>query len=352
MQGSIRIIGVAESPPDPSQMRDNNFVYADLQARGFDVGDKDPAHTEDKVGIRTRWWSKLTSYQHALIAARNACADADKRTDGQFQRENIRYIGSGGSSSDYLFPACAADMQDKLDIPNRVCEVRDSGGLGCSAWVDALIVAASRMRLKNFRYGLVTGGECVGSSMNAPDSMSYTLWGDGGAAVVLEYDPDGDPHYGILDDVNLCDAGVDERNPNGVHKIDWTRSRKQGLHPCHAQYQYSDASMEGHGKDIQRWGKTYGAQALDEFIGDEPQLPWFIGHSSNLTLVREMGKKAGIPEDRILCCTRDRGNPSSVSVPIELAIRVEDGTIKPGDLVYLYAFGTGMVIAGAKLRWG
>ncbi|MDR7478174.1 MAG: 3-oxoacyl-[acyl-carrier-protein] synthase III C-terminal domain-containing protein, partial [Armatimonadota bacterium] len=46
------------------------------------------------------------------------------------------------------------------------------------------------------------------------------------------------------------------------------------------------------------------------------------------------------------------GNTSSASVPVALYEAVEEGRVKPGDLVVLVAFGGGLTWASCALRWG
>jgi len=46
------------------------------------------------------------------------------------------------------------------------------------------------------------------------------------------------------------------------------------------------------------------------------------------------------------------GNTSSASIPLALFEAVDDGRVKPGDLVLLSGFGAGMTWASALMRWG
>ena len=50
--------------------------------------------------------------------------------------------------------------------------------------------------------------------------------------------------------------------------------------------------------------------------------------------------------------TVDRhANTSAASIPLALAVAVDDGRIKPGDLVLMEAMGAGFTWAAAALRW-
>lgn len=342
-RGSVRMIGFGESIPPPAELVDNDHVLAILREHQVDTRGKDGADTEALVGIRTRWWSKLSSTEHALAAARAAVDDAHQR-EPAFTVEQIRLVHSGGSSPDNVFPACACELQGALGIPPEHCEARDVS-LACSSWLDELALAVSRMRDQGMRYGLVANGEAIGTRLNAPTSLSYCLWGDGGGAVVLEHDPDGDANVGVLADRAISDGQY-------AH---WTRSFKLGTHPHHQEYPYPDASMGAHGKDIHRYAiRTVSATITEllEQIGLAGEPFWFLPHNSNLGMVNEIGRRLGIGEERVLTRIRERGNTSSASIPITLAHYSSANQFAPGDLLVLAAFGGGMALNVMVYRWG
>ena len=45
------------------------------------------------------------------------------------------------------------------------------------------------------------------------------------------------------------------------------------------------------------------------------------------------------------------GNTSAASIPLALAVAVEDGRIKQGDLVMIQAMGGGFTWGAALIRW-
>ncbi|HEX6853642.1 MAG TPA: 3-oxoacyl-[acyl-carrier-protein] synthase III C-terminal domain-containing protein [Candidatus Polarisedimenticolaceae bacterium] len=342
-KGSVRFVGFGEAPPEPSEMVGNERVLEILRSRGVDTKGKSGEDTEKLVGIRTRWWSRHSSTELATIAARRAVDDAAARTGGAFAVDRLDLVHSGGSSPDNVFPACACEVQGALGVPANRAEARDVS-LACTSWLDALVLADARMRHKGFRYGLVTTGESVGSRMNAPTSLSFTLWGDAGAAVVLEHDPEGDPSFGLIADASHAD---------GEH-ADWTKSIGLGLHPSHAAWDHPDCSMLDHGRDIHKYAIREVSSAITRLIARERlngEPFWLVPHNANLGLVTRIGELAGVPEDRVLTRVRDRGNTSSASVGINLVEHARSGTFRPGDLLVLAAFGGGMAMTLAAYRW-
>lgn len=341
--GSLRIAGFGESPLVASELVANDDVLAILAERGVDIRGKNGEDTEKLVGIRTRWWSRLSSTEHAVAASRAAIADADRRSGGAFRPELIELVHSGGSSPDNLFPACACEIQGALGVPPESCEARDVS-LACASWLDALILAGSRMRAKGMRYGLVAVGESIGTRLNAPTSLSFCLWGDGGGAVVLEYDPEGDPEVGFVADKAISDGRF----------AGWTRSLKLGTHPDHAEFPHLDASMLDKGKDIHRYCIREVPKAVERLLAEHGFAgppDFLVPHNANLGMVHQIGKRLGVPEDRVLTRIAERGNTSSASIPLTLAHYAAEGVFGSGDVVVLAAFGGGMAIDLAVYRW-
>jgi len=341
--GCVRFAGLGESRVVEAELVTNDEVLAILVEHGVDTRGKNGADTEDLVGIRTRWWSRMSSTEHALEASRAAIADAAHRNGGAFDASMIELVHSGGSSPDNVFPACACEVQGALGVPPETCEARDVS-LACASWLDALLLAASRMRAKGFRYGLVAVGECVGTRLNAPTSLSYCLWGDAGGAVVLEYDPAGDPAYGLVADKAISDGQY----------ASWTRSLKLGTHPDHAAYPYPDASMLDKGRDIHRYAIREVSKAIAKLLADhgfsDPP-DYLVPHNANLGMVHQIGKRLGVPEERVLTRIAERGNTSSASIPITLAHYAGAGRFRRGDLLAITSFGGGMAIDVALYRW-
>ncbi len=341
--GCLKITGVGESPAVASELITNDEVLAILTEHGVDIRGKNGDDTEKLVGIRTRWWSRLSSTEHALAASRAAIADAESRSGGAFRAADLALVHSGGSSPDNVFPACACEIQGALEVPPENCEARDIS-LACASWLDALVLAGSRMRAKSFRWGLVTVGECIGTRLNAPTSLSHCLWGDGGGAVVLEYDPEGDPSFGILADKAISDGRF----------ASWTRSLRLGTHPDHDEFPNFDASMHDNGKDIHRYAIRVVSRAITDLLeqnGLTGAPTYLVPHNANLGMVRQIGKRVGIPAQRVLTRIAERGNTSSASIPITLAHYAAQGLFVRGDLLVLAAFGGGMAIDIVLVRW-
>jgi 3-oxoacyl-[acyl-carrier-protein] synthase III len=63
-----------------------------------------------------------------------------------------------------------------------------------------------------------------------------------------------------------------------------------------------------------------------------------------------MGKKLGMPPDRVVITVDRHANTSAASVPLALCEAWRDGRVKRGDLVLLEALGGGLTWGSALVR--
>lgn len=345
--GSSVIVGTGEAAPKPEEMVGNDEVLTRLKTAGFDIGDKTGESTEKLVGIATRWWTPVDrdSFDLALEAARNAVEDAQAH-DRDFDLSRIRVVHSGGSTPDMIHPAIACRLQFALGVPVGEVESRDIM-LACTSAIDGLALADSRLRQLALEeaqdglppkplYALVAVGETIGSQANPPVNLDYTLWGCAGGAILLKYDPQGDPAVGIQGTRTVSD---------GEHSI-FTESIGVG-HRRDYWDKAPFATMGVHGKDLHRYAIREVSRQLKKFMARQglqnlDERAAFLPHNSNLSMQLSIGKELGFLPERVFTRIKDRGNTSSASIPITLDYYRRKGCFESGDRLLIAAFGGGM----------
>ena len=81
-----------------------------------------------------------------------------------------------------------------------------------------------------------------------------------------------------------------------------------------------------------------------------PDVQWLVPHQANIRIIEAMGKKLGLPRERVVVTVDRHANTSAASVPLALDTAVRDGRIKSGDLVMLEAMGGGFTWGASLLR--
>src|SRR2546430_6255870 len=77
----------------------------------------------------------------------------------------------------------------------------------------------------------------------------------------------------------------------------------------------------------------------------------FIPHQANLRIIEAAAKRVNLPMERVFVNVDRYGNTGAASVYVALEEAIAAGRLKRGDLVLLVAFGGGLGLGGALLRW-
>jgi len=76
-----------------------------------------------------------------------------------------------------------------------------------------------------------------------------------------------------------------------------------------------------------------------------------VPHQANRRIIDSMGKRLGLPHEKVVITIERHANTSAASVPLALAEAVGDGRIRPGHLVLLEAMGGGLTWGASLVRW-
>ena len=261
-------------------------------------------------------------------AARAALADAGAGPD------DVDAIVLATSTPDQAFPATALRVQAMLGITD---------GFGfdlsaaCSGFIYALSVADSLLRSGQCRGVLVIGSEVYSRIMNWQDRGTCVLFGDGAGAVFLRRgtSPDGrgvlSTHLhaqGTLGDILYVDGSVGQPDRPG-HLVMNGREVFR-----HAVVRLSDAVNE-----------ALAANGLSQ-----SDIDWLVPHQANLRIIDAIGRKLGLPGERVVVTVDRHANTSAASVPLALDEAWRDGRIRRGELILLEALGGGLTWGSALVR--
>ena len=172
---NAKIKAVAASVPDDVEYTtDYNDLFGEEHVRKFIIS----------TGVQRRF----TSHRLGVTASDLCCATAEKiLTELNYDRNKVDALIFASSSRDYLEPVTATILQDRLGLSDD-CMCYDIP-LGCSAYVYGLHLAAMHIN-SGCRSVLLLSGS---TGEQLPDgyvpSEIPMLFGNGGSATLLEYDP-------------------------------------------------------------------------------------------------------------------------------------------------------------------
>ncbi|MBI5647401.1 MAG: ketoacyl-ACP synthase III [Ignavibacteriae bacterium] len=256
--------------------------------------------------------------------------------------EEVDLIVVATVTPDMFFPSTAALIQNKIGAKNAWGF--DLSG-ACSGFLYALATGSQFIQAGTYKKVLVIGADKMTAIADRNDRNTVILFGDGGAAVLLE--PGDEPGYGIVDWVNYMDGsgedalhmkGGGSRNPATHETVD------KGWH-----YIYQD------GKAVFKVAVVGMADVSVEIMKrnnlSSEDVAWLVPHQANMRIIQATAERMGIGMDKVMVNIDRYGNTTAATIPSCLAEYYGNGSLKRGDRLVLAAFGAGYTWGGAYVRW-
>ncbi len=321
----VQIIGTGSYVPEKVVTND------DLASLGCDAD-----WIIQRTGIRERRHAppEIATSDMALAAAER-CLDA-----ARVDRSRIDLLVLGTLSPDYLLPATAAAVQDRLGLNCAAMDV----SAACAGFMYALVTGMQYVATGCSQFALVIGADTNSRVMNPDDKKTFPLFGDGAGAVLITR---GSAEQGLLSYTLGADGAGEQLliRPAGGSRVPIAVGRPL----------VSEWFVKMDGRPVFKWAvrlledSSREVLAAAGFTTDDVKL-WLF-HQANIRILDAAADALAI--DRNNCETHiDRyGNTSAGSVPIALDESFRAGRFGPGDLLMMSGFGGGLAWGTALMRW-
>lgn len=296
--------------------------------KGLDTSD---SWIRERTGIGQRHFAADGETASAMGAA--ACRAA--LAQGGADVSEVDCIIVATATPDSAFPSTAARIQGALGVTRGMAF---DVAAACTGFIYALGIADALIRTGQARGVLVVGTEVYSRILDWSDRGTCVLFGDGAGAVFLRA---GNPAAGDgllsthmhadgrFGDILNVNGGAGSTGGTGVVRMA--------------------------GREVFKHAVTKLASAVDEALAanglDQSAVAWLVPHQANVRIIEAMGKKLGLPLDRVVITVDRHANTSAASIPLALAEATRDGRIKPGDLVLMEAIGGGLTWGAALARF-
>ncbi|HWK72148.1 beta-ketoacyl-ACP synthase III [Pollutimonas sp. M17] len=301
----------------PPRIVSNDDLAADLATRQIETSD---SWIVERTGIRQRHLAD-TGTTTSQLAARAAQIALD---DAGVEAGEIDLIIVATSTPDFVFPSTACLVQAKLGAKGGAAfDVQAV----CSGFVYALATADAFIRAGRAKTALVIGAEVFSSILDWNDRSTCVLFGDGAGAVVLKAsDEPGIMAAQLNADGSqmkiLCAAGnvahgevvgdpFLRMDGQAVFKLAVTSLTKSAIDVC----EQAEVKLE--------------------------DIDWLVPHQANVRIINFLGRRLGIPDEKVVVTVDRHANTSAASVPLAFDVARRDGRIKAGDSVLMQGVGGG-----------
>jgi len=298
-----------------------------------------------RVDTTGAWIVERTGIRQRHIAAEGECTSdlalgAARRAleNGAVSPSEVDLIVLATTTPDDTFPATATKVQAALGLDHGAAFDLQAV---CAGFVYALAVADNALRLNQAKTALVIGAETFSRLLDWQDRNTCVLFGDGAGAVVLRAFPGApDPKERCVlsthlhSDGRLYDLLYVDGGPSSSQTVGHVRMR---------------------GREIFRHAVVKLAEVVEEALKANglkiSDIDWFVPHQANERIIDSTARRLGLADEKVIKTVDRHANTSAASVPLALAQGIEDGRIKPGQLLLIEAIGGGLTWAASLIRW-
>jgi 3-oxoacyl-[acyl-carrier-protein] synthase-3 len=249
-------------------------------------------------------------------------------------------------SPDYTFPGSGCLLQRLMGLGEvPALDIRNQ----CSGFLYGLSVADAWIRAEMYTHVLLVGSEVHSTGLDFSDRGRdvAVLFGDGAGAAVIGPSPDDD--HGVLSVCLHADgAGAEEL---------WIEAPASRLVPriTHDMLEEGRHFPKMNGRQIFRQATARMPEAAIEALrlaglGIE-DVDLLVPHQANKRINEGVGKRLGLPPEKVVHIIERYGNTTAATIPMGLAAAFEEGRVKPDTTVLMTTFGAGYTWAGAVCRF-
>ncbi|MEK7250696.1 MAG: beta-ketoacyl-ACP synthase III [Bacteroidota bacterium] len=306
------------------------------------------ADLEKMVDTTDEWIRSRTGIRERRILEHGATSDMGVAAAQQVLKnrgigpEEIDLIVVGTITPDMFFPSTACIIQDKLGA-KKAWGFDVSGA--CSGFLYALAAGAQFVETGAHKKVLVIGADKMSIITDYTDRNNCILFGDAGAAVLLE--PTDDMSVGILDSILYCDGsggkflhmkGGGSLNPPTHDTVDkrW-------------HYLYQD------GKSVFKVAvigmADVSAEILERNKLTSKDVDWLVPHQANSRIIDATAERMGLDKSKVMINIDKYGNTTAATVPLCLSEWWQAGKLKKGQTIVIATFGAGYTWGAALVKW-
>ena len=329
----------------------NNKYNAVITGLGMYVPDKimDNAYFEKIVETTDEWITTRTGIRERRLLEQGATSDLatgaakDLMEKFNVKPEEIDCIIVATVTPDMFFPATACIVQNNIGAANAWGFDLSAA---CSGFLFAFQTGCSLVESGQYKKVMVIGADKMSSIVDYTDRNNCILFGDAGAAVLLE--PTEDKSVGMKDSLLKVDgSGLESLHMKGGGSLN-PPTHETVDKKMHYLYQDGKAVYKVAVKGMA--DISYEIMQKNNLKSDD--VAYLVPHQANLRIIDATAQRMGLTKDKVMMNIDRYGNTTAATIPLCLVDYYRAGKLKKGDNLILSAFGAGYTWGAIYVVWG
>ncbi len=240
---------------------------------------------------------------------------------------------------DYQFPATANIVSESCGIKNAFSFDLNAA---CSGFVYGLVTASKFIESGSHKKVIVIGADKMSSIINYEDRQTCVIFGDAGAAVLLEPNEEG---FGIID----AHLGTDGAGFEFLHQ----KAGGSAATPTFKTIEANEHFVYQEGKSVFKVAVTKVTESVEEIMQRNhlttEDVHWFVPHQANIRIIESVNQRLKFKPGQVTVNIQKYGNTTNSTIP--LCLDEWQHLFKKGDNIILATFGGGFTWGAVYLKW-
>ncbi len=240
---------------------------------------------------------------------------------------------------DMVFPATANFICDKAGMSNAFSYDLSAA---CSGFLFALTTGASYIESGRYKKVVVVGVDKMSAIIDYTDRATCIIFGDGGGAVLLEPNDEGN---GVLDSIMKSDgSGAKHLHVKAGGSVK-PATLESVTNREHFVYQEGQAVFKFAVKGMA--DVSYELMERNQLTADD--IAWLVPHQANLRIIDATASRMNLPIEKVMINIQKYGNTTAGTLP--LCLWEWENQLNKGDNIILASFGGGFTWGATWIKW-
>jgi 3-oxoacyl-[acyl-carrier-protein] synthase-3 len=308
----------------------------------------DNKYFESIVNTNEEWILSRTGIRERRILEKGATSDLatnaalDLMEKHKIKADEIDCIIVATVTPDMFFPPTACLVQKRIGAKNAWGFDLEAA---CSGFLFAFQTGCALIESGQYKKVMVIGADKMSSITDYTDRNNCILFGDGGAAVLVE--PSEDKTLGLQDFILRVDgSGEDALHMRGGGSLN-PPSHETVDKKMHYIYQDGKAVFKVAVKGM----ADVSYELMQKNNLNSEDIAYLVPHQANLRIIDATAERMGLSKDKVMINIDRYGNTTAATIPSCLVEYYRAGKIKKSDKIILSAFGAGYTWGATYIVW-
>lgn len=292
----------------------------------------------ERIGVKTRHILRPEQGSGTSYILSRAVKQLLAKT--QVDPNTVEMVLVATTTPDYHFPSTASLVIGECGLTQAFGFDMEAA---CAGFLYALECGANYIRSGRCKRIIVCGGDHMSSMTNYTDRNSCPIFGDGGAAVMME---------ATTEEVGLID-GYYRTDGKGLQNLQMKAGGSAKM-PTYQTFDDREHTVYQEGRQVYKHAvldMSTAVKTITQRNGlTKDNIDWVVPHQANINIETSVAGRIGIEEDHIMINIDHMANTSGGTLP--LCLWEYEPRLKKGDKIVFTAFGAGFTWGASYMIWG